>query len=144
MARSDYVDDGNYKYIKASGAAANDCMVLGYRTLCGVPFSPFEMESWVIHFRPEGAKSDEVVLVYEYGKAGWLTGLWRSEEGTVYVADSEGLISTWRDLGPQRREEDAWEEVKLDARLRGVWGLSDECVFTWGRVGEDYRMFRYD
>lgn len=144
MAESDYVDEFRYEYIKASGAAANDCVVLGYRAPYGIALSAFELESWVIHFKPSGPGGKELGTVYKYGNAVWLTGLWRSPEGPVYVSDSDGVVRIWLDFEQKREEGAAWEEVKLDARLSGLWGLSDDCVFTWGKVGDDDRMFRYD
>lgn len=143
MSETDYDDACKYEYIKALGPASNDCVVLGYRTLYGFPFSDLEMESWLIHFKPSGPEGKELATLYKYGNACWLTGLWRSKTGVVYVSDGEGFIRTWRDLEP-RPGETSWEEVKLEARLHGVWGLSDDCIYTWGRAGETYRMFRYD
>jgi len=139
MLDSDYVDGCRYKYIAASGATITDCLVLGYRTLFDVPFSPFEMESWIMHFEAEGPEDDEVEISFEDGHAGWTTGLWRSLEGPAFVAESDGNLRIWR--GDRKKR---WEDVKLGARLRGVWGLSDRCVYAWGQVRDDHRMFRYD
>ena len=83
-------------------------MVLGYRTLFGVPFSPFEMESWVMQAKTEG---DEAVVSFEDGHAGWTTGLWRSLEGPTFVAEADGTLRTWRGDRKER-----WEDVKLAAQ----------------------------
>ncbi|HZN91610.1 MAG TPA: hypothetical protein VFB81_02865 [Myxococcales bacterium] len=142
MAESDYVDACEYEYLSASGAAFDNCLLLGYRTLAGFPFSPFEMESWVIHYKDEQLPDGTYRITYEYGDARWLTGLWRSLAGPVYVSDAEGLVRICRDYNKPGPE--AWEIVKLDSQLFGIWGLSDSNVWTWGRADKDDRMFRYD
>jgi hypothetical protein len=142
MANTDYVDACKYEYVGASGKSSRDCMALGYRTPEGVPFSPAELESWIIHFPPEKDRKGNYAVVFEFSDACWLTGLWKSLEGPVYVSNMDGTMHIRRDW--KKKGKEAWEEVELDAQLSGVWGLSDECVFTWVRKGDEHRMFRYD
>jgi len=142
MTESNYVDACEYEYLSASGGSIEDCLLLGYRTPYGHAFSPSELEAWVIHFTPESHMAGSLRVTYMFGTSGWLTGLWWSPSGTAYVSEIDGTMHVCRDV--KNSEPDAWEEVTLDAQLSGVWGLSEECVFTWGQRNEKNRMYRHD
>jgi len=143
MADSDYEDFTEYEFIGASGNSAFDCMVIGYRSRIDTPFSASELESWIIRFEPSATTEGNVSTVFDYGDTSWLTGLWRSLEGPVYVSNSEGIVHIRKDFKKKKGQE-AWKEVQLEAQLFGIWGLSDTCVFTWGKAGGKHVMFRFD
>lgn len=143
MKKADYVDTCEYEYLSGSGSSSNDCVVLGYRKPSGTPFSPFELESWLIHLMPTRMADGNFKVDFLFGNTRWLTGLWRSPAGVVYISDNQGLVHVCRNL--ERGQQAEREEMPVDAQLSGVWGLSDKCVFTWGRgAGKDNRLFRYD
>lgn len=62
----------------------------------------------------------------------WLTSIWRSEEGLLYVADGDGNV--------HRFGGGAWTVLRVSEQaLTCVWGLSNDAVFAAGDAGIVYR-----
>jgi hypothetical protein len=78
----------------------------------------------------------------------WFAGVWLSESGNLYVATEEKAVLRLPDAFRRGRNVDSFEKFPVPSLLGGVWGLSDDSVFTWGirAVGkkQDYPVFRFD
>lgn len=62
----------------------------------------------------------------------WLTDLWRSETGNLYVSDADGRI--------HRFDGSAWSVTPVSKQvLVSVWGLSDTEIYAAGHEGVVYR-----
>jgi hypothetical protein len=103
-----------------SGRNKSDCHFIAYR---------YETDS-------EGAPGESRVMCAAEGtvyslwlRAGVLTGLWRSDAGCVYVSDVAGGVHVKLDPDPAARD---FRFDVLSGELRGVFGLSDQHVWTWG------------
>jgi hypothetical protein len=92
------------------------------------------VESWVLQRTQTGIRP----LILQHA---WLTDLWRSPSGSVFVA-SEGtahrLVPQPDPLGWK------WNEDELPASLAGIWGLDDRFVFTWGELGDRNAMYLWN
>jgi hypothetical protein len=77
----------HFEYIAVSGRSQDDCCVIGYRAPIERPFSPFALESWVVWFRDTAR--------FLFGVEGWLTGIWRSPAGELYVAEKRATLIHW-------------------------------------------------
>ena len=125
-----------YEYIAVSGRAQDDCCVLGYRAPYEQPFSPFTLESWAIF-------SDHGTFSFLFGVEGWLTGLWRSPRGELYVANNGGMVHLCRKL-EDGQDLNAWQRMPVDLQPLGIWGLPDGPVYVWGRKGADTVLHAFD
>jgi hypothetical protein len=67
------------------------------------------------------------------------TGIWRSLEDKVYVAEIGGTVLH----GPLAPGE-VWPERRVGFTLSGVWGLDDGHVYVWGLDGKTPAMARCD
>ncbi|QSQ11627.1 hypothetical protein [Myxococcus landrumensis] len=130
-------------YYSASGPALDACAYLGQRYDEERGYKPFEGECWVMSLRP---KEEEVGLTatYHHGSTGWLTRLWRSPRGAVFVSSTtDAEVSYHPDLRGDPKHK--FECTKLGVPLNGVWGLDDSFVLAWGATFEGTRhVFRYD
>ncbi|AGC48159.1 hypothetical protein MYSTI_06886 [Myxococcus stipitatus DSM 14675] len=123
---------------KASGDSAWDCHFLADRW-DGKPWMEDHAESWV------GQVVDGRVFTL-LGQVGWLTSLWRSPSGAVYVSEGSarrGGVHINRAEDPLRP---AWEFHALPCVVAGIWGLDDRFVLAWGphsRKREE-AFFRWD
>ena len=119
----------------ASGISAANCHCLALRYDRKWGFQSDFGESWVV--RVEQGK-----VFLDHGLPGWLTGLWRSDSGAVYVSDSSRAI--WMNPAPSDPRS-PWKLHRVSGFLRGVWGLNDEFVVTWGLSGRDeFLMYRWN
>lgn len=129
-------------YYSVSGLTLDACSFLGQRYDAERGFKPHEGECWVIGFRsqPGGNRQSKSFL----GTTGWLTRLWRSPEGAVFVttlADATVFHHPDIDGDPDRR----FDSTKLGVPLNGVWGLGRDFVLAWGATFEGTQhVFRYD
>src|SRR5216684_8446096 len=84
-------DDVTYEYLyfSASGPSYVDCCFIGYRYSMAFGFSSRETESWVCRIALDG---DQPTFYAELGTSAWLTRLWRSPLGWVFVSDADGLV----------------------------------------------------
>ncbi|WP_224363121.1 hypothetical protein [Hyalangium versicolor] len=127
-----------HEFRQASGPSAWDCHFLADRW-DGKGWVEDHAESWV--GQVVGGRIFPLL-----GQVGWLTGLWRSPSGTVYVAEGSYLrggvhINRARDpLHP------SWEFHALPCLAMGIWGLSDNLVLAWGpRIDQQKpSLFRWD
>ena len=131
-------------YNSASGPSNEDCCFIGHRFVEEWGFKPDTGESWVLHASPPAAGEEEGQVTLLFGVAGWFTGLWRSPAGWVYVADAAGKVHLQRDVARHGTDPDRWEEFTFDAVMLGVWGLNDQFVLAWGKIGKEGRMYRWD
>ena len=123
-----------HDYHSASGWPDFFSMV-GHRYDATVGFAPPEnMESWVVLYR-----HGEVTVTWP--KTDWYTRTWMSPTGVVYVTDAAGAVHVNRNV---REHPHAWETFPLRPVLTGVWGISDDVVFAWGKLGTDAPIFRWD
>ncbi len=135
------------EYLSASGASADDCAIMGRRTVKG---------------RGRGAGSDDWVLVNQPGgddstdTESWgpwsmgLYGIWRAPSKRTFVAAGAGVYA---DVGQDESEpthysfDQVSREFPIDF-MKGIWGLAEDCVFAWGSrknmYGETSRVFRFD
>lgn len=62
----------------------------------------------------------------------WLTAIWRSPSGRLYVGDSEGNLHHYRD--------NAWQVVNISTgAITCMWGSADDEVYAAGDEGVVYR-----
>ena len=108
-------------YSRVSGVALDQCDVLAGRYDEDIGYRPPDAETWVVRFSP-GDRIDTLFLK----AAGWLTGIWRSTSGRIFVTDIDRKVHHYDPAANQ------WAAFALDANLTGVWGLDDTHVFTWG------------
>ncbi|MCC6877021.1 MAG: hypothetical protein IT378_22135 [Sandaracinaceae bacterium] len=70
-----------------------------------------------------------------------MTGLWRSPSGQVFVSDFQSKMFWARDSSTPAAP---WASADLPARMEGVFGLSDQEVYAFGRQGGAAHFFRFD
>ncbi len=126
-------------YYSASGPAYDRCGFLAQRYDADGGYKPGEGECWICTAVP--GKDDEAVLTAHRGTTAWLTQLWRSPSGAVYVSSASGAVHMNRDPADRASK---WQVPKIDAALFGIWGLDDEFVLTWGTRDQVPAMFRWD
>lgn len=71
-----------------------------------------------------------------------LTGLWRADDGSVFVADRDGFVRWSADPWDDAR----WQQQELDLVFHGVQGASSRHVWAWGQRPMDGASLvrRYD
>jgi hypothetical protein len=128
-------------YYSASGLDLDACSYLGQRYDEERGYKPFEGECWVMSHKPRGKTGTTVTT--HLGSTGWLTRLWRSPSGAVFVSSAtDAQVLYHPDVGGEQQK---FEKMKLDAPLNGVWGLEDDFVLAWGATFEGTRhVFRFD
>jgi hypothetical protein len=117
-----------------SGNSSEDCHFLAMRFNEKWGFKPDVGETWVGQM-----VDDETYMLY--GGLGWFTGLWRSPTGKVFVSAADDEIHMNPDPEPRAAP---WRVEALRGTLTGVWGLSDDLVFTWGVLSTGPVVYRYD
>jgi hypothetical protein len=135
--------DFRVDYSSASGTALTDCSFLAQRYDRDFGFRVGDGECHVVSFAPSGDPQAPVNIALSYQTTAWLTDLWRSTDRAVFVSESMGNIHWIADInaqGPARQ----WNNVELDASLYGIWGLSKQDVFCWGRRPSGMVLFRFD
>jgi hypothetical protein len=135
------------QYVRASGRAYDDCVILGRRFLDGIGPIPDETDYWVLINEPG---PDETTLTHtRWAWKNFLTGIWRSPSGRVYVSDGT-LAGVHVFFDVMDLDQPPVDYLLPDgAAPEGIWGLSDECVFTWGtrmdaQRNKTYPVFRFD
>jgi hypothetical protein len=97
-------------------------------------FKPDAGESWIF-------QKEEKMTYALRGQLGWYTGLWRSPSGKCYVSTSHGEVLFNPDPKPRAAP---WQSQRVPATLAGIWGLTDELIFTWGLRGSSPIVLRFD
>lgn len=114
-------------YGHASGESHLNCHVIGYRYPEDEGFSYDRGESYIIELAGD-------LLCTRY-KSRWLTGLWRSRQGNVYVTDAgRAIIHLSAGMDTPIHDKD------IEFSPFGIWGLDDEHVYAWGRSGSESRL----
>jgi len=120
-------------YYNVSGFGIHDCCFLGQHYLTAHGFRADRGESWAL--RSTQPPPGRLGLQLGYGVPGWFTGMWRSAQGIVYVTELLGRLHICRNLDSMGAPE-TWERVDFkNTIMQGVWGLNDQCVFVWCKVG---------
>jgi hypothetical protein len=125
-------------YYNASGRSRSDCAFLAVRYDDARGFKPWMGDECFV------CSNDPSGLYTHIGTGGWFTSLWRSSGGAVWVCDSQGTVSTAPSLQDPMVSPAAWNHIVLDAALFGLWGIDEECVFTWGVREQRGVVFRWD
>jgi hypothetical protein len=116
----------------------DDVYGIGLRFIEDQGFVPDAGESWI--FKTEqGPDPGTTRLTTLMVKGTWLTGIWRSRQDKVYVADIGGFVLH----GPLESGE-LWPEKQVGFTLSGIWGLDDEHVYVWGFDGDTSAMARWN
>jgi len=123
-----------YVMSHVSGLRHDDHHFLVLRFDAKAGFKPGEGESWIVRFTPGK-------LSLLRGGLCWFTGLWRSPAGRVYVSSADSEVLSNPDPGLRAAP---WQTHSLRGTLTGVWGIDDECVFTWGLKGKGTVVYRFD
>jgi hypothetical protein len=118
----------------ASGLSFEAYHFLLYRFDSRYGFKPDMGESWIV--QNMGGTAHPL-----RGQLGWYTGLWRSTTGKVYVSYAIGQVLVNPDPEPRAA---SWREDAVPGVLAGIWGLDDDCVFTWGVKGGANVLYRFD
>ena len=118
----------------ASGSSLQACHYILHRFDGRYGFNPELGESWICQ------KVGNITHALR-GQLGWYTGLWRSATGKAYVSYSIGQVLVNQDPQPRAAP---WREDPVPGTLSGIWGLDDECVFTWGVRGGAGILYRFD
>lgn len=126
----------SYTCSRASGPRNTDCFLLIHRYRTEAGLRKDEAESWVF-------EHSEGTFFNRFGLDIYLSGLWRSPSGAVFVT-GEDLIER---VAP-RSEGGGFSRFTPETIVSGVWGLSDDFVVAWGGdrdSGEDVnKMYVYD
>ena len=126
-------------YYSASGPSHEDCAFLAQRFDAESGYKPYEGECWICTAK-RGADG-KIYSMTHIGSTGWLTRLWRSPLGRVYVSSAGGTMHMSSD---PRDMSVPFETPVLDAALFGVWGIDDEFVLAWGTRKQRGVMYRWD
>ncbi len=121
-----------------TGMRPGACAFVGYRMPAGSAPQPARMESWVLRPSADLERGEPMVDV-GLGVQGFVTGLYRTPSGVVYAVDFDGRLYVQRPDG----EAAAWQTQDWGGmvELHGVWGLSDDHVFVWGRDAHGPRFW---
>lgn len=150
MAEDDQENPGGpvvYEYLVSSGRRYDDCVIFGRRYPENVGPVSEDSDYWILVNQPDTQQG-----VLTYSRWSWksmLTGLWKSPSGKVFVSDATlGGVHIFEDVMDQARSPIDFK-LPNDVAPEGVWGLSDDCVFTWGTRMDAHRkktypVFRFD
>ena len=116
-------------YYGASGPAHVNCFYLAQRYNKEWGYKPREGECWIVANR---VSNNQPVAGLPFGTGNWLTGCWRSENGTLWVSDAFQQVLCNRRIQDEDFGVKSFETYPVEASLHGIWGVSDACVFTWG------------
>ena len=118
-------------YYGATGRDYRNCYFLSQRFVKDWGYKPREADTMLVCLRNTVLDITESHVPFR--TSSWLTSAWASGTGALYVADAFKQVLVNRQLvndihlGP-----DSFETHPVEASLHGIWGVSDECVFTWG------------
>lgn len=122
------------EYRAASGPRRKECHWLAYRYPKHRGFESTRAQSWVVQCYEER-------MYAPLRTQGHFTDLWRSPSGATFVSHALGSVFHNPVVEPLAEE---YQQFDVRGRLRGVWGLDDEHVFTWGEHDGEPVMYRFD
>ncbi len=129
--------------IAGSGLRCSAGAFIAHRYDPDVGFRPGEGESFVVRMLLEkGADEDDTEVKAVLATEAWLTGIWRSGRGDLFVTESRGHAYVAPPVGEAERT--PWKKTKLEGTLWGVWGLSEKAVYAWGVQSGAGTLFRWD
>src|SRR4051812_8261627 len=120
-----------HEYGTASGLSSVDYHHLGLR-FEGESFQIDAGESWVLSRQGKSVTAPVTMR-------GWFTSLWRTAGGTVYVPSAFSQLLVF---SAAERKHPQLQTIPLEGTLTGVWGLSDDDLFVWGRWKGQPVMYR--
>lgn len=123
-----------------SGFSCEHCAVVSSRFDDLVGFQRGYAESWIVRVEPDG---NEHVYSLERGWDDQVTGVWVSDQGTLFAATPEGVTHNRRFFSPDSAR--SWVDEHTDLVMLGVFGLSEDFVVAWGSDGDDdHALLRFD
>jgi hypothetical protein len=111
-----------HSFGSGSGMSSRSCYFLAYRFVEEHGFRPESAESWIMEGR-DGKFHTGLT------QRGWMTSLWCSTEGRVFVSEANGRVFEFVKPAPGPTD---YKVHELPGMLTGVWGLADDCVWVWG------------
>lgn len=121
-----------YRFRAVSGGHHRDCHLLASRHHEELGTAADTGEFYVL--RSHGGALHVLLRARQ-----WLTALWRSPGGRVFVTGADGTV--WS-AAPAEPGGERWTTVRLPAVLGGVWGLHDDLVFAAGTRAHRPVLFR--
>jgi hypothetical protein len=113
---------------------------LRQRFLAEPGYKPHDSESWVLNCvrQPDGFQVNGRIVTM-----GWLTGLWRSPSGKVFVSEAtSGQVYLFPEIDNPDADSTTYE---LEGALTWVFGFDDSFVLTWGSTYEgDHLVHRWN
>ncbi|RZO60829.1 MAG: hypothetical protein EVA89_12720 [Sandaracinaceae bacterium] len=118
-----------YSFDAVTGGRLEGSAFLAYRYEPDTRVTPWRMESWVVLPSDNTSLTGERLISLELGIHGYLTRVWRAPGGSVFASDFDGRLYVRDPLGR------GWRATNLgpDVQLHGVWGVSDDRYYVWGR-----------
>ena len=134
------MQDLNDHYLCVSGPTIDSFTFIGQRFLAEPGYKPHESESWVLN---AVRKREGFQISTRMATMGWLTGLWRSPSGKVFVSEATNAqVYLFPDIDVRNQD---FSTHELEGTLTGVWGLDDSFVLTWGSTYEgDHLIHRWN
>jgi hypothetical protein len=123
-----------YEFKAVSGETHRDCHFLGVRHDERMGKARDTGEHYVVQIA-----GNEVSSVLK--TRAWLTGLWRTRSGRVFVCDADGGARVLDSSAPGAPR---WSTQQLPAVLMGVWALDETLAFTWGSGDAGPAMFQWN
>jgi hypothetical protein len=129
-------------YYSASGQSLDSCYYIGNRYNDDWGYRPLEAECWIIshHALPK----DQVGMTTHLGTTAFLTNLWTSPSGALFVCNvtDSKIAHRTSPLGTVAKQ---FEETQFATSISRVWGLHDQLVFAWGTTWQGRtHMYRYN
>ncbi|MFN0062566.1 MAG: hypothetical protein ACKVPX_08605 [Myxococcaceae bacterium] len=135
-------------YYAVSGPSYDRCCFLAERHPADVESARKRVdESIVVAISPKKEPGQLHVNLVRISND-WHCGLWLSPDETLFVATQQDRVLRMpKAFRPELTHTD-FQVDNIRSTLTDIWGLTDDCVFTWGirGVGDDqeYPIFRFD
>ncbi|MEM9189072.1 MAG: hypothetical protein AAGF12_07840 [Myxococcota bacterium] len=123
-----------YSVRQAMGPSLADCHFLGTRLDTAKGHRPGEAESWIL-------RTDGDLLEPVYVTTSWITGLWRSRSGVLFVCTLHGDVAV--NPTPVAGSGD-WRVHHLPFAIHGIWGLSGSYLWVYGVANGEPRLAFFD
>jgi hypothetical protein len=140
--------DFSTSYYAVSGLSYDRCCFLAERHPAGVESARKRVDESIVVILSPKREPNQIFVNAVRISNDWHSGLWVSSEDTLFVATQQDRVLR---LPAAFRPEVTHHEFQVDSirsTLTDIWGLSDDCVFTWGirGIGDDqeYPIFRFD